>query len=75
MSSALYSLEGDFGFSLANAGASDPDDRFKNGADAALVQILGTGVIWKISPVKIVPRHRPCFGEGRVLRAAAHLPI
>jgi hypothetical protein len=31
-------------------GRSDPDAGFKNGADAALVQIPGTGVIWKICP-------------------------
>jgi len=43
VSSTLYSLEGDFG-------RSDPDAGFKNGADAALVQIPATGVIWKICP-------------------------
>ena len=31
-------------------GRSDPDAGFKNGADAALVQIPATGVIWKICP-------------------------
>jgi hypothetical protein len=29
---------------------SDPDAAFKNAADAALVQIPGTSVIWKICP-------------------------
>lgn len=32
-------------------GQSDPDAKFKVGADAPLVQIPGTGVIWKICPV------------------------
>ena len=31
-------------------GRSDPDTGFKNPLDAALVQIPGTGVIWKICP-------------------------
>ena len=31
-------------------GRSDSDAGFKNAADAALVQIPGTGVIWKICP-------------------------
>jgi hypothetical protein len=64
VNSALYNLEGDFGFSpmcgfapmvapnIADYGAvrdfgrSDPDAGFKNGADAVLVQIPGTGIIY-----------------------------
>jgi hypothetical protein len=37
----------DYG-AVRDFGRSDPDAGFKNGADAALVQIPGTGVIWKI---------------------------
>jgi hypothetical protein len=39
----------DYG-AVRDLGRSDPDAGFKNGADAALVQIPGTGVIWKICP-------------------------
>ena len=39
----------DYG-AVRDFGRSDPDTGFKNGADAALVQIPGTGVIWKICP-------------------------
>jgi len=39
----------DYG-AVRDFGRSDPDAGFKNGADAALVQIPGTGVIWKICP-------------------------
>ena len=37
----------DYG-AMRDLGRSDPDTSFKNPADAALVQIPGTGVIWKI---------------------------
>ena len=37
----------DYG-AVRDFGRSDPDAGFKNPADAALVQIPGTGVIWKI---------------------------
>ena len=37
----------DYG-AVRDFGRSDPDAAFKNPADAALVQIPGTGVIWKI---------------------------
>jgi len=37
----------DYG-AIRDFGQSDPDTKFKNPADAALVQIPGTGVIWKI---------------------------
>ena len=37
----------DYG-AIRDLGRSDPDTGFKNPADAALVQIPGTGVIWKI---------------------------
>jgi hypothetical protein len=37
----------DYG-AVRDVGQSDPDTGFKNPADAALVQIPGTGVIWKI---------------------------
>jgi hypothetical protein len=33
---------------IRDLGRSDPDTAFKNPADAAPVQIPGTGVIWKI---------------------------
>jgi hypothetical protein len=39
----------DYG-AVRDFGRSDPDAAFKNPADAALVQIPGTGVIWKICP-------------------------
>jgi hypothetical protein len=39
----------DYG-AIRDFGQSDPDTKFKNPADAALVQIPGTGVIWKICP-------------------------
>jgi hypothetical protein len=39
----------DYG-AVRDFGRSDPDAVFKNPADAALVQIPGTGVIWKICP-------------------------
>ena len=39
----------DYG-AVRDFGRSDPDAGFKNAADAALVQIPGTGVIWKICP-------------------------
>jgi hypothetical protein len=39
----------DYG-AVRDFGRSDPDAGFKTGADAALVQIPGTGVIWKICP-------------------------
>jgi hypothetical protein len=39
----------DYG-AIRDFGRSDPDAGFKNPADAALVQIPGTGVIWKICP-------------------------
>lgn len=39
----------DYG-AVRDFGRSDPDAGFKIGADAALVQIPGTGVIWKICP-------------------------
>jgi hypothetical protein len=39
----------DYG-AVRDFGRSDPDAGFKNGADAALVQIPGTGVICKICP-------------------------
>ena len=39
----------DYG-AVRDFGRSDPDAGFKNGADTALVQIPGTGVIWKICP-------------------------
>jgi hypothetical protein len=39
----------DYG-AVRDFGRSDPDAGFKNPADAALVQIPGTGVIWKICP-------------------------
>jgi hypothetical protein len=38
----------DFG-AVRDFGRSDPRSMFTNGADAPLVQIPGTGVIWKIS--------------------------
>jgi hypothetical protein len=37
----------DYG-AVRDVGQSDPETGFKNPADAALVQIPGTGVIWKI---------------------------
>jgi hypothetical protein len=37
----------DYG-AIRDFGQSDPETGFKNPADAALVQIPGTGVIWKI---------------------------
>jgi hypothetical protein len=37
----------DYG-AVRDFGQSDPDTGFKNGADAALVRIPGTGAIWKI---------------------------
>jgi hypothetical protein len=40
----------DYGGAVRDFGRSDPDAGFKNPADAALVQIPGTGVIWKICP-------------------------
>jgi hypothetical protein len=40
----------DYG-AVRDFGQSDPATRFKAGADAPLVQIPGTGVIWKICPV------------------------
>jgi hypothetical protein len=39
----------DYG-AIRDFGQSDPDTKFKNPADAGLVQIPGTGVIWKICP-------------------------
>jgi hypothetical protein len=39
----------DYG-AIRDFGQSDPDTKFKNPADAALVQIPNTGVIWKICP-------------------------
>ena len=39
----------DYG-AVRDFGRFDPDAGFKIGADAALVQIPGTGVIWKICP-------------------------
>jgi hypothetical protein len=39
----------DYG-AIRDFGQSDPDTKFRNPADAALVQIPGTGVIWKICP-------------------------
>jgi len=39
----------DYG-AIRDFGQSDSDTKFKNPADAALVQIPGTGVIWKICP-------------------------
>jgi hypothetical protein len=39
----------DYG-AIRDFGRSDPDTGVKNPADAALVQIPGTGVIWKICP-------------------------
>jgi hypothetical protein len=39
----------DYG-AVRDVGLSDPDTGFKNPADAVLVQIPGTGVIWKICP-------------------------
>jgi hypothetical protein len=38
----------DFG-AVRDFGRSDPDSMFKNAADAPLVQMPHTGVIWKIS--------------------------
>jgi hypothetical protein len=35
---------------IRDFGQSDPDTKFRNPADAALVQIPGTGVIWEICP-------------------------
>jgi glucose/arabinose dehydrogenase len=43
---ALYLV--DFG-AVRDFGQSDPESRFTNPADAPLVQIPGTGVIWKIT--------------------------
>ena len=40
----------DYG-AVRDFGQSDADAKFKVGADAPLVQIRGTGVIWKICPV------------------------
>jgi len=34
---------------VRDPGGSDPDSKFVSPADAPLVQIPGTGVIWKIS--------------------------
>jgi hypothetical protein len=45
---ALYLV--DYG-AVRDVGRSDPNQRFKNDADAPLVQIPGTGVIWKITKV------------------------
>jgi glucose/arabinose dehydrogenase len=45
---ALYLV--DFG-AVRDFGRSDPNQRFKNDADAPLVQIPRTGVIWKITKV------------------------
>jgi hypothetical protein len=39
----------DYG-AIRDLGQSDPDSKVRNPADAALVQIPGTGVIWKICP-------------------------
>jgi hypothetical protein len=39
----------DYG-AIRDLGQSDPHTKFKNPADAALVQIPGTGMIWKICP-------------------------
>ena len=39
----------DYG-AIRDPGQSDPDTKFTNPADAAFVQIPGTGVIWKICP-------------------------
>lgn len=38
----------DFG-AVRDVGRADPDSKFRNPADAPLVQIPGTGVIWRIS--------------------------
>lgn len=46
---ALYLV--DYG-AVRDFGRSDPNQRFRNGAHAPLVQIPGTGVIWKISRVR-----------------------
>jgi glucose/arabinose dehydrogenase len=43
---ALYLV--DYGV-VRDAGGSDPDSRFRDVRDAPLVQVPGTGVIWKIS--------------------------
>ena len=40
----------DYG-AVRDPGGSDPGSAFKVGADAPLVQIPGTGVIWKISRI------------------------
>ena len=40
----------DYG-AVRDFGQSDPATKFKAAADAPLVQIPGTGVIWKICPV------------------------
>jgi glucose/arabinose dehydrogenase len=40
----------DYG-AVRDAGGSDPDSQFVNPADAPLVQIPGTGVIWKITRI------------------------
>jgi hypothetical protein len=40
----------DYG-AVRDFGRSDPGQRFRNNADAPLVQIPGTGVIWKITRV------------------------
>jgi len=40
----------DYG-AVRDPGGSDPDSRFVNPADAPLVQIPGTGVIWKITRI------------------------
>jgi glucose/arabinose dehydrogenase len=45
---ALYLV--DYG-AVRDAGGADPDSQFKDPADAPLVQIPGTGVIWKITRV------------------------
>jgi hypothetical protein len=39
----------DYG-AIRDFGRADPDTRIKNPVDAVLVQILGTGVIWKTCP-------------------------
>jgi glucose/arabinose dehydrogenase len=45
---ALYLV--DYG-AVRDPGGSDPASQFKDGADAPLVQIPGTGVIWKITRI------------------------
>jgi hypothetical protein len=39
----------DYG-AIRDVGQSDPDTKYKVAADGILVQIPGTGVIWKICP-------------------------